>query len=1410
MRSIDDILSHLRRENIILWLDGGRLRYRAPKGSIASDLRDELHARKTELISFLATEESLPALSEDLDNRHEPFPLTDIQQAYWVGRSQGMAMGGVAVHGYLEIENAFDVERLEWAWNKVVQRHEMLRAIVLPTGQQRILEAVPHYVIPVTDLRGQPDVAVVEHLDAVSGEMSHQVLPSDEWPLFELRATRLADDRVRLHVSIDLLMCDLWSMYMLFHEWAEFLHDDKHSLPPVDVSFRDYVLAEQAYRTTPAYRRSEKYWFDRLDTLPLGPDLPMARAPETLRRPTFNRHSSRLSAQAWGKLKERAKLSGVTPSGFMLTAFGEVLGRWSKNPCFNINLTLFNRQPVHPQINNVVGDFTTTVLLAFDHSRRERFIDRALNLQEQMWHDLDHRAVTAVHVLREMARQRGGLQSAAMPVVFSSALGADYVDEGSPRMGQFGSRLGEVICTISQTPQVWLDHQAVEHAGELLFNWDAVDELFPAGMVSDMFAAYCDLLMRLSESDAVWEEPLRDLLPEAQARQRAEVNATDAPLSSSLLHELFAAQLATRGNEPAVISARRTLSYLDVAALANRIGRRLRALGALPNTLVAIVMEKGWEQVAGVLGVLNSGAAYVPIDPDLPVERLHQLLEDGSVGLVLTQSWIEQRLSWPNGLTRLCVDDAQAWASDSPDPLPRVQEPEDLAYVIYTSGSTGRPKGVMIDHRGAVNTVLDINRRYGVGPHDRVLALSALNFDLSVYDIFGLLAAGGAIVMPHAGSGKDATHWSEMLMLHQVTVWNTVPALLQMLVEYSEGRAELAHTPVRLAMLSGDWIPVDLHRRVARLWHDTKVFSLGGATEASIWSIDYPIEAVDPEWTSIPYGKPLSNQTYHVLNETLEPCPVWVPGQLYIGGIGLAKGYWRDSVKTDASFIVHPDSGERIYKTGDLGRYLPDGNIEFLGREDFQVKVNGYRIELGEVEAAMLQHPAVREVVVVAPGKTKETRQLVAYFVARQLESTDAESLKAPVTGLDSLDKVEFKLRQVGVRMIESEQQCVQLKKPVFDAELSKDYLRLRAYREFLRQPIGFDQFSAFMSHLLQMKLEQSPLPKYRYPSAGSLYPVQTYIYVKPKGIDGVAAGIYYYHPGEHRLILLAHGEAVDKAVRQAHSGYNGTIFEQGAFAIFSLGELQAIEPLYGEWSRDFCLLEAGYIGQLLMEKAPDHELGLCPIGKLDMVMMKTAFGWGDSQLFLQGFVGGRIDPEQIGPLNFVTQKKPATLEDQLRVFLRQKLPEYMIPGRFVRLDALPLTPNGKLDRKGLPSFDLPPSQKAIDVLPVTDTEKAIAEIVAEVLGLDVSQTGMYSNFFDLGADSVGIVRMNNRLSEEFGREIPIVEMFRYPTIGFLASFLSANGVRDNTVSLAHQRANRIRSMRQRRGSSEASSGPIQ
>ena len=503
-----------------------------------------------------------------------------------------------------------------------------------------------------------------------------------------------------------------------------------------------------------------------------------------------------------------------------------------------------------------------------------------------------------------------------------------------------------------------------------------------------MFGAYCAFLQRLALDEAAWRETKADLLPLSQMAQRAVVNDTAGSLPQGLLHEPFLDQVRKRPDHTAIATWERRLTYKDVHRHARRLAQRLRQLGAGPNRLVALVMEKGWEQVVGAIAVLEAGGAYLPVDPDLPQERRWFLLRQGEVEIVLTQPCIAERLEWPPGVQCLSVE----W--QSPGQEEQIEEPlapsareTDLAYVIFTSGSTGEPKGVMIEHRSALNTVLDINERFGVGAEDRIFALSSLSFDLSVYDIFGALAAGATIVVPHPMSAREPGDWADIVRRERVTIWNSVPALLQMWVDHLESR-QSDHS-IRLALLSGDWIPVGLPDRARAVLPGLQLLSLGGATEASIWSISYPILTVSKDWRSIPYGQPLRNQQMHVLNDEMAPCPTWAPGQIYIGGIGLARGYWRDEAKTRAQFVSHPQSGERLYRTGDLGRYLPDGNIEFLGREDDQVKVQGYRIELGEIEATLERHPKVKSAVVMAVGERAGPKHLVAYVVAQGVAIED-------------------------------------------------------------------------------------------------------------------------------------------------------------------------------------------------------------------------------------------------------------------------------------------------------------------------------------------------------------------------------------------------------------------------------------
>ncbi|WP_313896275.1 non-ribosomal peptide synthetase [Streptomyces sp. YIM 98790] len=716
-------------------------------------------------------------------------------------------------------------------------------------------------------------------------------------------------------------------------------------------------------RQGPAYERDRAYWAERLDSLPAAPELPMVDKPSRYGPARFTRREMRLDAGTWAALRRRAGAHHLSASNVVMAAYAEILGRWSRHPRFTLDVTVLSRLPLHPDVNAVVGDFTSVELLAVDTTAADDFLGRTKILSEQLFEDLDHRLFSGVEVLRELSRRRGQ-QSVLMPVVFTSAIGlSDALEPAGPMRTPI--RHG-----ISQTPQAWLDCQAIEADGGLLVNWDTRDDVIPPAVLDDMFAGFGTLLRKLAEDDAAWTgDPVT--LPPAQLARRAEANDTARPLSKALLTDALVEHALARPGDVAVVDGGARISYGDLLARAAAVAEALREAGHRPGDRVGIVMDKGRHQVAAAIGTLLAGGVYVPVEAGHPEARRRQILADAEAGVVLGHS--ANPVTVPQGCARIDVD---TLADAAGPPAAPQRSPQDSAYVIFTSGSTGTPKGVEVSHEAAVNTLDDVCRRFALTADDVALGLSSLAFDLSVFDIFGVLGRGGTLVLPEADRRADPSHWSGLIAEHGVTVLNTVPAQMTLLEDYWRGAAT-DRSSVRLVMMSGDWIPVTLPDAIRLHLPSVELAALGGATEAAIWSIVHPIGRVDPAWTSIPYGKPLENQRFHVLDGALRPRPDLVAGGLYISGAGLAKGYVGDPEKTARSFIELP-SGERAYRTGDLGRYLPDGAIEFLGREDRQVKIRGHRVEPAEVEAALAADPQVAAAAVTTQGERND-RRLVAF-----------------------------------------------------------------------------------------------------------------------------------------------------------------------------------------------------------------------------------------------------------------------------------------------------------------------------------------------------------------------------------------------------------------------------------------------
>ena len=943
---------------------------------------------------------ALPVISADIENQNEPFGLTDLQQAYFVGRSGSFELGNVATFFLLEVEiYNLDMQRLNRALNQVIARHGMLRAIVHPDGQQQILKEVPSYIIKEVDLIGESDSTKDQVLAQIHEEMSSQVLEADKWPLYDIRAIHTKEGVTRLHLGLDALAVDAWSTSIVFREWSELYHDENHSLATVDLCFRDYIQGLESVRKTSMYIKAQEYWDKRLTTLPPAPELPLVKNPASLAKPEFVHHSGTLEPEIWEQLKARAQKARVTPSVVIGTAYAEILAAWSKNRHFTLDLLFFNRLPMHEQVKDVVANFSSTILVEVDMRGPSKFEDRARSLQQQLASDLEHSIVSGVHVLRELSRSQGSGRTVSMPVVFASTINlqAQDADEGSFGLSQHLFNMGDggrELHSSIRTPQVWLDHQVLEEKGSLVFNWDAVEELFPDGMVDDMFAAYSTLLRRLATDDDVWSEITRHgLIPDHQLAARLEANATKAPVTEELLHTPFLKIAKRCGKRLAVISPEKTLNYEELDRRSEELAKALRAAGTVANTLVVIAMHKGWEQVVAAMAILKAGGAYLPVNPDFPTERIHHLLKHAGAQIVVTQPRLRDKVSWPKDVALFDVNEKDtAPKVVEKNRLQPIQKAHDLSYIIYTSGSTGLPKGVTLEHQAAMNTIVDINNRWNVGPDDRAFAISSLSFDLSVYDVFGMLSVGAAVVIPE--DSREPAKWIETINDRKVTIWNSVPALMEMLTEHSEAQEGGLPESLRLVMMSGDWIPIGLPGKIRMRLPKAEIVSLGGATEGAIWSIFYAIDKVEPHWHSVPYGKPLTNQRFHVLDELMEPCPEMVAGELYIAGTGVARGYWNDPERTEKQFFNHPRTQERLYKTGDLGRYLSDGNIEFLGREDSQVKVQGYRIELGEIEAALNHLQGVNLGVVEAIGEDHGSKTLIGYVVLESGVALDQEQLK--------------------------------------------------------------------------------------------------------------------------------------------------------------------------------------------------------------------------------------------------------------------------------------------------------------------------------------------------------------------------------------------------------------------------------
>ncbi|MEE4561814.1 amino acid adenylation domain-containing protein [Paenibacillus polymyxa] len=897
-----------------------------------------------------------PELVPDREHMYEPFPLTDVQMAYLMGREDHFEMGGVSTHGYTEIKTDYDIDRLNVALQQVIQYQPMMRAVVFPTGEQVILENVPEYRITVVDLTHMSSSEQQERIVSERERMSHYVFPTDQWPLFEYKAFKLSEGIHYLFISYDMLITDGASIQLIGKLLVKFYHEPNWMPSQLQSTFRDYILALQDFKNSETYKQDKLYWLNKLDDFPAAPELPLKANPSGVTEPRFCRLEQEIDRETWEEIKKQAYQYNITPTAALLAAYAEVMAFWSNQPHLAVSLTVFNRLPFHQDVNDMIGDFTSVILIEIDFRSEKGYWDRAKQIQERLLESLEHRHYDGIELIREISKYRNYGNRAVMPIVFTSML------LGAKERGEVSwYELGEIQMGAGQTSQVYLDHQLFEDNGSLKLVWDYVEQLFDENVIHSMFKQYIDTLTLHTNCIKITEQEMK--LMESY-------NYTEKLIPYSTLHGLFEEQAGRSPEAVALIYKHESLTYEELQKRSNQIARYLQEQGVCRGDYVSVLASRSIATVANVIGILKAGAAYVPVDPDYPEERRHYIHEHSQCKLTVGPE----------------LYDTAGVAGYSDEALPLDYHPDDVAYVIYTSGSTGRPKGVITTHGAVANTIQDINHKFGIHERDRMIGLSSMCFDLSVYDLFGVLAAGAALVL--IDDQRDVEDVIYTIEHQGITIWNSVPAIMEMVL--ASVTDDFYNDGIRTVLLSGDWIPLQLPEKIKRHCPHAEVISLGGATEASIWSIYYPIKEWDRQTASIPYGRPLANQQMYVLNYELQPCPADVQGELYIGGMGLAAGYLNDEQKTRESFVEHPELG-RLYRTGDYGVWRPAGYIEFQGRKDQQVKIRGYRVELGEIEGRLLAHEFIQNAVVVEQRDHRNHVFLCAYYVPDEEEVTPEE-----------------------------------------------------------------------------------------------------------------------------------------------------------------------------------------------------------------------------------------------------------------------------------------------------------------------------------------------------------------------------------------------------------------------------------
>jgi amino acid adenylation domain-containing protein len=905
-------------------------------------------------------------------------PLSFAQERLWFLEQlePGSATYNMSVARHLG--GALDEAVLERALGEVVRRHEALRTVFREVDGSPVQVIAPFggFTLPVEDLSGLGEAE--REGEASRRAMDEARLPFDlaAGPLFRAALLRLGEEDHLLLLSMHHIVSDGWSIGVLLREiwtlYEAYRQGGEPPLPELPVQYADYAVWQREQLKGQALDRQLSYWRERLAGAPELLELPTDHPRPPVQ--TFHGANERidLSSELLEQLQALGRSEGATLYMVVLSAFQVLLSKYSGSEDVVVGSPIAGR--TRKEVAGLIGLFVNTLVLRTDLSGDPGFREVLGRVREVTLGAYEHQELPFEKLVAELQPERSLSHSPLFQVSFS------LQDGGPPAGGGVAGLQARAVEAEFGTTKFNLELNFAVHAQGLRGVLSYSTDLFDRSTVQRMLGHLEWMLEQVAADPDVRLSRLELLSAEERGRVVEAWNRTDAEYPADrCIHELFEAQAARTPDGVAVEFEGASLTYAELNARANRLAHHLRGRGVGPEVRVGICLERSPEMMVGILAVLKAGGAYVPLDPGLPAERLAYMLDDSAVPLVLVQAALREAVPAREGVEVLAVDAlAERLAAEPAENPAGGASPDSLAYVIYTSGSTGRPKGVMNHHGGVVNLLWSMRGTVAMAPGDRLLAITTLAFDISVLELFLPLLSGARVEVLARSTASDPALLREAVAAGGGTVLQATPATWRLLLDDGWEGAESLR-----ALSGGEALPTELaarlRERVGALWN------VYGPTETTIWSTAQHLRAgPDVGGGHVSIGAPVANTRVYVLDRHLSPVPAGVPGELYIGGSGVARGYLGRPGLSAEKFVPDPfaaEPGARLYRTGDRARWRPDGTLEFLGRNDHQVKVRGFRIELGEIEAALRAHESVTDCVVAAREDVPGDRRLVAYVV---------------------------------------------------------------------------------------------------------------------------------------------------------------------------------------------------------------------------------------------------------------------------------------------------------------------------------------------------------------------------------------------------------------------------------------------